>query len=141
MHRPRLLIFTMATDWPAAARLARALDEAGCAVLGCCPERAFLAATRYLERCVTVADGIEFGALGQTLINLIESERIELVVPGDDFAIWLLHRLRHDLCRLHPTAPVTGIIDRSLCRQDRQAALELKSRTLARLAGEGGERE
>ena len=128
MQRPRILIFTMATDWPAAARLAGALHEAGCAVLACCPERAFLSATRYLDRCVTVADGVEFGALAQILISLIESERIELVIPGDDFAIWLMHRLRQDLRRLHPAASVTATIDRSLCRWDRQAELELKSR-------------
>src|SRR5579859_783338 len=114
MHRPRVLIFTMATDWPAAARLAAALHQTGFAVLACCPSGAFLTATRFLERCVTIEDGIPFGALAQTLIDLIERERLELVIPGDDFAIWLLHRLRSDLCRQHPAAPVTRTLDRSL---------------------------
>ena len=61
MQRPRILIFTMATDWPAAARLAGALHEAGCAVLACCPERAFLSATRYLDHAFAPHDVLLFG--------------------------------------------------------------------------------
>jgi predicted ATP-grasp superfamily ATP-dependent carboligase len=128
MRVPRILIVTMATDWPAAARLAAGLQHAGFAVLACCPRDSFLAATRFVERFVLFEDGVAFGTLAQLLVDLVEQERLDLLIPGDDFAIWLLHRLHRDLARLFPAAPVTQILERSLCALDRQAELELKTR-------------
>ncbi len=125
---PRVLIVTLATDWPAAARLAGGLQPAGFAVLACCPRDSFLSATRFLERCVTLEGGIAFGALAPMLVDLVERERPDLLIPGDDAAIWLLHRLRRDLVKQHPKAPVTRILERSLCARDRQDELELKPR-------------
>lgn len=128
MRAPRLLILTMAVDWPAGARLAAALQEAGFGVLAGGPAGSFLAETRFVERCITFPDGVAFPVLAQMLIDLIERERLDLVIPADDFTLWLLHRLRRDLSRAHPAAAVTLVLNASLCAPERQEALELKSR-------------
>lgn len=128
MRVPRILILTMAVDWPAGARLAPALQQAGFFVLACCPADSFLSETRFVERCITFPDGVDFPVLAQMLIDLVERERLDLVIPADDFSLWLLHRLRRDLTRAHPGAAVTRVLNASLCAPERQDALELKSR-------------
>lgn len=128
MTAPHLLLFSLAKDWLGPPRLAGALARAGFAVSACCPDDSFLAATRYLEHHVPVEDGVEMGVLAQRLVDIVDRHHVQMVIPGDDPAIWVLHALCRALERSHPLAPATAMLRRSLAPPDRREALELKTR-------------
>lgn len=86
---PRLLAVTVAPDWWSIARMASQLAASGFDVSVLCPEQSFLAKTAFAcERHLLDEADME-GALE----NAVAAWNPDLIVPGDEFTVHLLHHM------------------------------------------------
>ena len=106
---PKVLVVTTCR-WVPTARLAMALDHAGCAIEAVCPPRHPLCKTRIVRRMHAYRDLMPLGSIKDAIV----AAKPDLLVPGDDLATQHLHEL---YCRAHrpgKTAAISELIERSL---------------------------
>lgn len=83
-RRPKVLVVALELHWPAAARLPRALQDAGFEVGVACRPAAFLAATRFRDQIFPLPESSDGDKLFACLASIAESWEPELVIPVDD---------------------------------------------------------
>ncbi len=124
---PRLLAVTVAPDWWSIARMISQLTIAGFDVSVLCPEQSFLAKTSFACQRYLL-DGADMeGSLG----DAVAAWNPDLVVPGDEFSVHLLHHMD----RADVPGSLRGLIRRS-CGDPRFFGVVVdKTRTLEEAAG------
>lgn len=106
---PKVLVVTTCR-WVPTARLAMALDHAGCAIEAVCPPRHPLCKTKVVGRMHAYRDLMPLSSIR----DAIGTADPDLLIPGDDLATQHLHEL---YCREQfsgKTAALSGLIERSL---------------------------
>lgn len=90
-RRPRLLAMTIAPNWLAIARLPAALAAAGCDVAALCPEKSFLAATRFVSERYFLETRLTIEHLLSRLVEAVAAWDPDLIIPGDEWCVHILH--------------------------------------------------
>ncbi|CAA7626633.1 conserved hypothetical protein [Candidatus Terasakiella magnetica] len=127
--RIRALAITVAPDWWTIARLPSQLVAAGFDVAAFCPEHSFLALTDFVnERYFLQGDEI-----ADELADAVAAWKPDLIVPGDEFAVHLLHHVD----RLDVPAHLRQLIRRSCGDSRFYDVVSDKSRTLEEAASLG----
>lgn len=125
--RRALLVYTN-TDWPATALFPKALAEAGFGVYVYCPAEHPVTFSRYIKEWFAYPPPIEVATFNHSLAALVARWEPDILLAGDDTALWLLHRLRLDDSVLTVIPALAEVLARSLGRPDRVLDLEKKSR-------------
>jgi len=108
MSAPRVLVATLAIDYPAPARLPFELKQAGCDVALFAPAGSLAAQTPYVDRRAIAAGRGTTGAWTKLLLREIEAFDPAIVLPGDDAMVRMLLGLAIDP---PPGASSTGLAD------------------------------
>ena len=112
------------------SRLPAAFRAAGLSVAALCPDDNALAATDYLDCHFSLPPSRSSQRMAQALANAIASCRPQLIVPGDEQVVALLHALvRQGPTRVLDSAALDLIV-RSLGKPEHLDAMLLKSDTL-----------
>lgn len=120
---PKILI-VHTLEWANAARLALAFRSAGCSVTALCLPNHQLRAISSLERIYTYRPFARLRSLKAAIIGADP----DLIVPCDDTAVVLMHRLHARLRDSSGTAVrVRTVIERSLGRPDHYHAITTRS--------------
>ena len=132
----KALIVAAVPDWIGLARLPQALRQAGFLVRALCPKNAYVSRSSYLEACY-VYDGLTSrAAYAQGFQRVLDAWPPDLIVPGDDTAVQLLHELPR-LKEKGVSALANHVIEGSLGDPARYDEIELKS-LLGRAAAAAG---
>jgi hypothetical protein len=124
MKQPTVLI-TTTLRWVPTARLAMALNNAGCTVDAVCPAGHPLEKTRALRK------KLPYRALMPTasVFDAIAASKPDLVIPGDDLAVDHLHALYcRELRRGHAGQAICTLIERSLGAAESFSVLHERTR-------------
>ena len=93
----RILVVARCNGWTGIARLPKALQHAGFKVAVLCYPEAFLAKTRYVDTYYLLKNNEHSDEeFGQLMARAIVDWKPQLVVPGDEPTIHLLHWLTQD---------------------------------------------
>jgi len=106
---PKSLVVTTCR-WIPTARLAMALDNAGCMVEAVCPSHHPLSKTRLGCKIHPYRDLMPL----RSIKNAILAAKPDLIIPGDDLATQHLHELYYREMRLRKTGALSELIERSL---------------------------
>lgn len=138
MSHPKVLISVGNFECHGAARLPEAFKSAGFEVRVICHLGSTLSYSSFVDRFILHRErsGAGYQAI---LLESINSWRPDLIVPGDETTLWLLHALRARLRKEEPDAPIHAAFDRSFCAFEQQGNIVLKSR-LADIARQAGVR-
>ena len=128
MSSPRALIAITSTDWPATALLPKALATGGMEAFALCPTEHIITYSRYLKASHTYAPPIDAVTFNRALASLVERWQPDIIIPGDDPALWLLHRLRLSSEVATHAPALAPLLERSLAHSERLLDLERKSR-------------
>ncbi|NDD31515.1 MAG: hypothetical protein EB084_24965, partial [Proteobacteria bacterium] len=116
------------TDWPATALLPKALATGGMEAFALCPTDHIITYSRYLTESHAYAPPIDAVTFNRALASLVERWQPDVIIAGDDPALWLLHRLRLSSEVATHAPALAPLLERSLGRPDRLLELERKSR-------------
>jgi hypothetical protein len=119
---PKILIFHT-LEWSNAARMALAFREAGCAVYALCRRKHPLRAIRSLKQIYTYKPLARIRSLREALIGCVP----DLIVPCDDRAVVLLHRLYWQTDPSSTGLKIRAVIKRSLGRPDAYRIVSTRS--------------
>jgi hypothetical protein len=112
--KPKILVFGLELEWPGAARLPRALQDAGFAVAVACRPRAFLAHTRFREHFFPLPEK-NYGAGIFAAIKIIANAwPPDLILPMDDQAALFLAQAFESGKNEKNPEPIYGLLRRSL---------------------------
>jgi hypothetical protein len=119
--RPRIVLLALFGQFMGTARLPASLQRAGAEVWAVCPPGSYLAATRYLDRCVPAPEGRPGQASLAAILFRVLAARPDLIVAMDEASLRILDRLRGRFgSALRTVAPdLAGVVRRSLPAQDR----------------------
>jgi carbamoylphosphate synthase large subunit len=125
--QPRPTVFLAITnpDWISPARAPKALRQAGFRVVVHCPRGHPVERSRFVDSLI--AYDLPIGAIDyvRAVAAALDAHRPALVLPGDDVALGLLHRMRQ---AVRPDHAARAVLDASLAPLALQDAAERKSR-------------
>jgi ATP-grasp domain len=122
----KALIVAVASDWIGLARLPQALRQAGFVVRVLCPKNAYVSRSSFLEASYVYDSLTSKAAYAQGFQRVFDAWPPDLIVPGDDVAVQLMHELSR-MKEMGVSARVAEVIERSLGDPARYAEIELKS--------------
>jgi hypothetical protein len=137
MSAPRVLVATLAIDYPAPARLPWELKQAGCEVALFAPAGSLAAHTPHVDRRAIAAGRATTAAWIELLVREIDAFDPAIVLPGDDAMVRMLLGLALDPPPGAGSARLTALVRASLGDLERACDSIDKTRLfeLARRAG------
>lgn len=122
---PRVLIFLLSWQWMGISRLPKALSQAGFEVVTLGPAGSFLSRTAYAQRHYSMPVGAN---VLDWLLKVVGSEQPQLVVPGCDSAVTVLHYFErvHGAAAAGDPAQLAALIRESLGNADHYGTTESK---------------
>jgi len=137
--RPKILIMALETNWPATARLPRALQVAGFEVGVACRAKAYLAHTRHRDHFFKLPEKNHGRGLLAGLRTIIVAWPPDFILPADDRTVLFLARAHERLMADGDAGELAALLLRSLGNPASTREALSKRRTLE-VAGELGVR-
>ena len=123
----KFLIVTYTPNWMSVARLVPRLTEQGVEVHVVCQQGALITLAEGLAGGVVLTPGLPLEVFGNTVYQEALRLRPDLIIPGEDRVVQLLHDLYGRLGESEDGAFVRALIERSLGDPAHYAAIERKS--------------
>ncbi|HEV2693163.1 MAG TPA: hypothetical protein VG347_09740 [Verrucomicrobiae bacterium] len=112
--RPKILLLALETSWSGAARLPRALQEAGFAVGVACRAKAYLAQTKFRDHFFLLPDKNYGQGHLAGLRTIVKAWPPDLILPMDDWTAFFLAQVHEHLAEGETADALTDLLKRSL---------------------------
>lgn len=114
--KKRILIIALDTDWSGISRLPSGLFRAGFEVYALCPEKSYLAKTKFLDDSILYPTFTysRFKIIYLLIIVSILRFKPDLLIPGDEDSILALQKLSNALEKIPFTSYFSKLIRKSL---------------------------
>ena len=112
--RPKILLLALESNWQGAARLPRALQEAGFVVGVACRAKAHVAHTRFRDHFFLLPQKDHGGGLLAGIRTIVKAWPPDLILPLDDWAALYLARIHEHLASGENPDELAGLLRHSL---------------------------
>lgn len=123
----RALLVVTNSDWMALARIPRSLAQGGFTVAAHTPADHIVTYSRHVQEAFTYTPPIDLPTFHATLAISVDRFKPDVLLPGDDAALWLLDRLVLDANLASHQPQLAAVLARSSAAPARVIELERKS--------------